>query len=216
MNKSVIPDRSSAEHPMQDRILGAAFKAFTEDGYAETSTLEIARRAKISKRDLYANFSSKHAVLVACIKSRAERMRLPPDLPTPRTRQMLASTLTSFASNLVREVSQPSVIATFRLAIAEAARSPEIAQALDVAGRDATRGALAELLTSAQSAGLIGPGEPTEMAWQYLGLLWEGLMVGLLLGVAATPKPAEAERRATKATAAFMQLRPDPAKGRET
>jgi len=211
MNKSVIPDQSSAEHPMQDRILGAAFKAFTEDGYAETSTLEIARRAKISKRDLYANFSSKHAVLVACITSRAERMRLPPDLPTPRTRQMLASTLTSFASNLVREVSHPSVIATFRLAIAEATRSPEIAQALDVAGREATRGALAELLASAQSTGLIGPGEPNEMAWQYLGLLWEGLIVGLLLGVAATPKPAEAERRATKATAAFMQLHPNPA-----
>lgn len=211
MNKSVIPDQSSAEHPMQDRILGAAFEAFTEDGYAETSTLEIARRAKISKRDLYANFSSKHAVLVACIKSRAERMRLPPDLPTPRTRQMLASTLTAFATNIVREVSHPSVIATFRLAIAEATRSPEIAQALDVAGRDATRGALAELLASAQSAGLIGPGEPTEMAWQYLGLLWEGLMVGLLLGVAASPKPADAKRRATKATAAFMQLHPDPA-----
>ena len=211
MNKSVIPDQSSAEHPMQDRILGAAFKAFTEDGYAETSTLEIARRAKISKRDLYANFSSKHGVLVACIKSRAERMRLPPDLPTPRTRQMLASTLTSFASNLVREVSHQSVIAAFRLAIAEATRSPEIAQALDVAGRDATRGALAELLASAQSTGLIGPGEPNEMAWQYLGLLWEGLIVGLLLGVAATPKPAEAERRATKATAAFMQLHPNPA-----
>ncbi len=211
MNKSVIPDQSSAEHPMQERILGAAFKAFTEDGYAETSTLEIARRAKISKRDLYANFSSKHAVLVACIKSRAQRMRLPPDLPSPRTRQMLASTLTSFASNLVREVSHPSVIATFRLAIAEATRSPEIAHALDVAGRDAARGALAGLLASAQSTGLIGPGEPTEMAWQYLGLLWEGLMVGLLLGVAATPEPAEAERRAIKATAAFMQLHPDPA-----
>jgi AcrR family transcriptional regulator len=206
MNKSVIPDQSSAEHPMQDRILGAAFKAFTEDGYAETSTLEIARRAKISKRDLYANFSSKHAVLIACIKSRAERMRLPPDLPTPRTRQMLASTLTSFASNLVREVSHPSVIATFRLAIAEATRSPEIAQALDIAGRDATRSALAELLASAQSTGLIGPGEPVMMAAQYLGLLWEGLMVGLLLGVAATPTPAETERQATKATKAFMQL----------
>jgi AcrR family transcriptional regulator len=52
---------------MQERILGAAFKAFTEDGYGETSTLEIARRAKVSKRDLYAKFGSKHAVLVACI-----------------------------------------------------------------------------------------------------------------------------------------------------
>jgi AcrR family transcriptional regulator len=214
MKKSVTPDRSSAETPMQERILGAAFKSFIEDGYADTSTLDIARRAKVSKRDLYTNFGSKHAVLVACIKSRADRMRLPPDLPTPRSRQMLASTLTAFATNWVREVSHPSVIATFRLAIAEATRSPGIAQALDVAGRDATRGALAELLANAQSNGLIGSGEPTEMATQYLGLVWEGLMVGLLLGVAATPEPAEAERRATKATAAFMQLHPDPAKAR--
>ncbi len=124
---------------------------------------------------------------------------------------MLAATLTAFASNLVREVSHPSVIATFRLAIAEATRSPEIAQTLDAAGRNAARRALTELLANAQSNGLIGPGEPAEMAMQYLGLLWEGLMVGLLLGVAARPEPAEAERRAAKATAAFMQLHPDPA-----
>jgi AcrR family transcriptional regulator len=201
---------------MQERILGAAFKAFTEDGYGETSTLDIARRAKVSKRDLYAKFGSKHAVLVACIKSRADRMRLPPDLPSPRSRQILASTLTAFATNLVLEVSHSSVIATFRLAIAEATRSPEIAQALDVAGRDAAHSALAELLANAQSIGLIGPGEPREMAAQYLGLLWENLMVGLLLGVAAPPEPADAEQRATKATAAFLQLHPDPAKRGQT
>src|SRR5215510_14361543 len=137
MKKSVLRNRSSTKNPMQERILGAAFKAFTEDGYAETSTLDIARRAKVSKRDLYANFGNKHAVLVACIKSRADRMRLPPGLPSPHTRQMLASTLTAFATNLVREVCHPSVIAAFRLAIAEVTRSPAIAQALDVAGRDA-------------------------------------------------------------------------------
>jgi AcrR family transcriptional regulator len=213
MKQAIIPDLSTAGNRMQERILRAAFQAFTEDGYADTSTLEIARRAKISKRDLYANFGNKHEVLVACIRSRAERMRLPPDLPTPQNRRMLAATLTSFATNLVREVTDPAVIATFRLAIAEATRSPEIAQALEVAGRDATRAALAELLANAQSAGLIGPGEPSAMAWQYLGLLWEGLIVGLLLGVAATPEPADAERRASKATAAFMQLHPDPTPG---
>jgi AcrR family transcriptional regulator len=80
MKRSVIPDPPSADHPMHERILRAAFQAFTQDGYADTSTLEIARRAKISKRDLYANFGSKHAVLIACINSRADRMRLPPDL----------------------------------------------------------------------------------------------------------------------------------------
>jgi AcrR family transcriptional regulator len=57
---------------MHDRILGASFEAFTGEGYAGTSTLDIARRAKVSKRNLYANFGSKHAVLVACIKNRAE------------------------------------------------------------------------------------------------------------------------------------------------
>jgi AcrR family transcriptional regulator len=211
MKKFVTANRSSAETPLHERILGAAFKAFTEDGYAGTSTLEIARRAKISKRDLYASFASKHEMLVACIKSRADRMRLPPDLPTPRSRQMLASTLTAFATNWVREVSHPSVIATFRLAIAEATRSPEIAQALDSGGRDAIRGGLAELLSTAQTAGLIGAEEPTQLAAQFLGLVWEDLMVGLLLGVVATPEPAEAERRAAKATASFMQLHPDPA-----
>ena len=194
---------------MQERILGAAFKAFTEDGYAETSTLDIASRAKISKRDLYANFGSKQAVLVACIKIHADRMRLPPDLPAPRTGPMLASTLTSFATNIVREVSHPSVIATFRLAIAEATRSPEIAQALGAA-RDATSGTLADFLASAQGTGLIGPGGPREMSAQYLGLIWEGLRVDLLLGIAATPKAAEAKRRAIKATAAFMRLHPEP------
>ncbi|HZU88872.1 MAG TPA: TetR/AcrR family transcriptional regulator [Stellaceae bacterium] len=211
MKKAVDRAPAMPEDRMRERILGAAFEAFRENGYAGTSTLDIATRAKISKRDLYANFGSKHAVLVACIKSRADRMRLPPDLPAPRSRQMLASTLTAFATNLVRETSDPSVIAMFRLAIAEATRSPEIARALDSAGRGAARDALAELLAGAQSSGIIGPGEPAEMAAQFLGLVWEGLMVGLLLGVAATPAPAEAERRAAKATAAFMRLHPDPA-----
>ena len=131
IKKPINPVPAAPDNQMRERILGAAFKAFTEDGYAATSTLDIATRAKVSKRDLYASFGSKHAMLVACIKSRADRMRLAPDLPAPRTRQILSSTLTTFATNLVRETSHPTVIAVFRLAIAEATRSPEIAKTLD-------------------------------------------------------------------------------------
>jgi AcrR family transcriptional regulator len=205
--------RSPARDLTRKRILRAAFEAFTEEGYAATSTLEIARRAKISKRDLYANFASKQEVLEACISSRAERMRLAPGVPIPNSREMLAATLTGFAINLLREASHPAVIAAFRLAIAEAVRAPEMARTLDIAGRDAARGALAELLAGAQLRGLLGAGNPFEMAAQYLGLLWESLMVGLLLGVAETPAPAEARRRASRATSAFMQLYPDPTPG---
>jgi AcrR family transcriptional regulator len=213
----LLASMKRSDHPvpaataMHDRILGAAFEAFTGEGYAGTSTLDIARRAKVSKRDLYANFSSKQAMLVACIKRRAERMQLLPDLPAPRDRQMLAATLTAFATNFVRETSDASVIAVFRLAIAEASRAPEIAQTLDAAGRGGARRALAKLLANAQSSGLLGPGDPTEMAAQYFGLLWEGLMVGLLLGVTPAPGPVEAAHRAGKATTAFMRLHPAPA-----
>src|ERR1700730_18736689 len=108
MRESISPVPAAAENHTHERIIGAAFQAFMEEGYAGTSTLDIATRAKVSKRDLYANFASKHAVLVDCIKGRAERMRLPPDLPIPGSRQMLASTLTAFATNLVREISHPS------------------------------------------------------------------------------------------------------------
>jgi AcrR family transcriptional regulator len=202
---------ATVENPMCNRILGAAFAAFTENGYAGTSTLEIATRAKVSKRDLYANFGNKQAMLVACIKRRVARMRLSADLPIPRDRKMLASTLTAFAVNLLGEGAHPTVIAMFRLAIAEATRSPEIAQALEGIGRDATRRALAELLTRAQSGGLIGAGEPSAMASRYLALLWEGLLVSLLLGVSVPPKPEEIARRAAEATCTFLRLYPDPA-----
>ncbi len=182
MTKAASPARRAAESPIHERILGAAFQAFTEEGYAGTSTLDIATRAKVSKRDLYANFASKHAVLVACIKSRADRIRPSPDLPAPNNRQMLASTLTAFATNLVLEISHPSVIATFRLAIAEATRSPEIAQALDTAGRDATRGALAELLASAQAARTHWAGRASRDGDAIFGARLGGADGGLAIG----------------------------------
>jgi AcrR family transcriptional regulator len=212
MKNRLTPDPDADdESPISGRILGAAFKAFTENGYAGTSTLEIATRAKVSKRDLYANFGSKQAVLIACIKSRTARMQLSPDLPVPQSRAMLAAALKGFAATLLDEVSHPSVIAMFRLAIAEATRSPEVAQTLQEAGRDASRQAVAALLAQAQSAGLIGAGEPAAMAIQYLALLWGDLLVGLLLGRAERPKADEIERRAETATRDFLRLHPEPA-----
>ena len=191
---------------MRERILGAAFKLFVEKGYAGTSTLEIATCAKVSKRDLYATVGNKQAMLVAGITARTRMMQLRPDLPIPRSREELASILNAYATRLMAEVSHPTVIAAFRLAIGEATRSPEIARALEASGRKPSRDALADLFASAQSAGVIGEGDPTQMATRYLGLLWEGLQVSLLLGVAQTPKKDEIKRRADRATTAFLQL----------
>jgi len=194
-----------AEGPAYERILDTAFKAFMENGYAGTSTLEIATRAQVSKRDLYANFSSKQAILVACIAGRAARMRLSPTPPAPRSREMLEATLRDFGVTVIREVSQPAVTAMFRLAIAEAGNSTEVAQMLEEA-RSTNRSALAALLAAAQASGILGDGDSEQMMEQFFALLWGDLLLSLLLGVAATPKRAEIERRAHAATEAFFRL----------
>jgi AcrR family transcriptional regulator len=204
-----VPEEA-AEPAVRDRILTAAFSAFTERGFAETSTLEIATRARASKRELYALFGSKQDMLVACIRERAKRLRLPVDLPELRDRETLRKTLAAFGVRLVREVSDPAVVAMFRLAIAEAAHTPEIAQALNDIAVAASRDALREIMRRARSAHLLG-GEPAEMAGHFFGLLWGNLMLGLLLGIAERPNQREIERRAEAASAAFLRAYPEPA-----
>jgi AcrR family transcriptional regulator len=206
MNRPLPPDQApAAENLTCDRILEAAFNSFIENGYAGTSTLEIATRAKVSKRDLYAKFRNKQAILVTCIATWAARVRLSPDLGVPRSREMLTATLVSFGASVVREVSHPAVIAMFRLAIAEAKRSPEIAETLS-ASRSVNRGALAELLGLAQASGILARGDPQQMTERYFALLWGDLMLNRLLGTASSPSSAEIDQRARDATEAFLKI----------
>jgi len=195
------------ETTVRGRILEAAFAAFTKSGYAATSTLEIATRARVSKRELYALVGNKQEMLVACITERAKRFQAPAGLPVPRDRESLAHLLASFGTQLVREVSDPAVIAVFRLAIGEAAQAPEVARTLDSIGREAGRDALRNIMRQAEASGLL-KGRPAELAEQFRGLLWGDLMVNLLLGVVERPNLREIARRARDAAAAFLQLHP--------
>jgi AcrR family transcriptional regulator len=194
---------------VRERILEAAFAAFMQSGYAMTSTLEIARRARVSKRELYALVGNKQEMLIACISERAKRLDVPPDLPVLRDRETLAQLLASFGTKLVREISDPTVIAVFRLAIAEVVHAPEVARVLNSIGREASRAALRKIMAQAQTSGLL-PGRPAELAQQFAGLLWGDLVVSLLLGVAERPTPREIAGRARDAAAAFLQLHPLP------
>jgi AcrR family transcriptional regulator len=187
------------------RILKAAFAAFSAQGYAQTSMLEIATRAKVSKRELYALVGAKHDMLVACITERAGRMRPPPDLPEPRDRESLAAVLAIVGERILREVSAPPVLGVFRLAIAEAERAPEVAHALDSIGRGGARTTLRTLFEMAQARGLLS-GDPVGMAERFLALLWGDLMIGLLLRVVDPPAPEQAEARAREAASAFLRL----------
>ena len=191
------------------RILGAALSAFMEAGYAQTSTLEIATRARVSKRELYALFGNKEAMLVACITERAQRLKAPADLPELRDRKILTEVLIAFGTRLLTETTDPVVVAVFRLAISETVNAPKVAQALDSIARKPTRDALRAIMANARSAGLL-VGDPDAMTEKFSGLLWGDLMTGLLLQVADRPSAAEIARRARDATMAFLQIYPEP------
>jgi AcrR family transcriptional regulator len=205
--KSSKVDAATGQTSLRARILQAAFSAFMERGYAETSTLEIATRARASKRELYAEFGSKQDMLVACIRDRAKRMEMPADVPKPRDREALSRTLLEFGARLLRETSDPAVVAVFRLAIAEAQRAPEVGRALNEIAIEANRAALREIMRHACSAGLVD-GEVAEMSDHFAGLLWGNRMLGHLLGVAERPGAREIALRAQAASDAFLRAYP--------
>jgi AcrR family transcriptional regulator len=210
LSDKALPIRRAPKGELRERVLAAAFATFTERGYAGASTLEIARRANASKRELYTMFNNKQGMLVACIAERTQRMRAPLQVPEVRDRDTLAVTLRDFGTAILTGVTHPKVLAVYRLAVAEAERVPDVADALYRLGRKASQAALAETLAAAQARGLLGRAEPAVMASQFFALLFEDLLVQLLLRVANPPGPKEIERRAEHATRMLLRLHDAP------
>jgi AcrR family transcriptional regulator len=196
--------RSETTDDRRKRIQEAAFGIVKARGYARATTLEIATRAKVSKRELYALFDDKQAIIASCIAERVRQMQMPLELPAVRDRDGLAQLLSAFGSTVLRVVSDSAVTTLFRVAVAEVERTPEIAAALDSIGRAGNRAVLAAALSRAQQAGLLREGSPELMAEHFFGLLWGDLRLGLLLGVRPPPRNAEIEHRAREAALTFL------------
>ena len=194
---------------IRERVLEAAFTLFSENGFSSTSMLDIATRTRVSKRDLYALFNNKHAVLAAGIRERAQRMRWPLDTttPVPQTGDALAALLIEFGVSILKTVCHPEVLAVFRLAIAESDSAPEIARTLYKSGREANQKALTELLRKAQARGLVLAGDPAVLAVRYLAVLWGDLLIRLLMRLREAPTEREIEIRARAATETLIVSR---------
>ena len=195
-----------AERTTRQRILDAAFATFLSKGYAGTSTLEIATRAKVSKRELYALFNDKSELFAAGIKHRTDIMRMPLVAPDLSDAEALKKTLIACGTSLLTGVTHPHVLSVHRLVIAESQRSPELAVILDREGRSANVAALTQMIREAQNRHLLREGNPAALAHVFSGLLWGDLFARLLLRVEKTPNEKEIARRARDATATFLIL----------
>jgi AcrR family transcriptional regulator len=195
----------SSEPSKRDRILHAAMCEFMEHGFAAATTLKIASRASVSKRELYALVGNKEEMLATCIAERGGRMRLPEGFAAPTDRASLKAALQRYGSTMLRELTDPDVIGVFRLGIAEVKRSPSIARSLDAKGRQAANAALEAILRAARASRLLRDGDLRRMMSHYGGLLWGDLLVWILLGIEKSPSAAEIERRAEDAASIFLE-----------
>ena len=197
---------SSDAGEKRSRILSAAMDTFMEHGFAAATTLEIATRAKVSKRELYTLVGNKEAMLAACVAGRGQRMRLPSDFPAPTDTASLRSALRLYGVTLLRELTDPNVLAVFRLAISEWKRSPGVAASINEQGRKPARAALNSLLRAARAAKLLKDNDLAAMASHYQGMLRGDFYVWLLLGTEKAPAAKDIERRAAEVADLFLAL----------
>ena len=202
------PDPLDDLPPRRRAMLIAAVQVLMEQGYARASTLEIATRARVSKRELYAEFGSKRGILEALIASSAKRMQVPLAPAEIGDRHALAAALTAYGVSALTTLTNPYVLAMYRLAIAEAPADRELGSILDASGRQPNRQALVEIVRRGQAAGFLGAAEPDRIGQQFFSLLIGDLVVWLLLGVGEAPDAREIADRAEEATRAVLALHP--------
>jgi AcrR family transcriptional regulator len=207
--QSSLSTPQPASNSIRERVLPAAFTLFREHGFSSTSMLDIVTRARVSKRDLYALFKNKHAVLAACIGEHAQQMRRPLQAanPVPQTRGALAALLVEFGVSILQTVCHPDTLTVFRLAIAESDRAPEIGRTLESNGREANQKVLIELIQKGQTRRLISAGDPAVLANHYIAVLGADLLIRLLMRVREAPTEREIESRARAATEILLPSR---------
>lgn len=90
--------------PMQHRILAAALALFSEKGYEEVSTKEIATRADVAEGSLFHNFGNKKGLLTAVMQPIVQHI-LPTMLDTLNQTALNQThpTLESFLVPLIRD-----------------------------------------------------------------------------------------------------------------
>ena len=209
--KELFPLKKQAQKPdlpQRDRILAAATEVFLECGFGQTSTAEIASRAKVSKRELYAHFADKHALLVAVVT--AHQALLEGELKTARTPgEDIATILEKIAGAVQNFLLSERFGKMMRLVVAASFYDVNLAEQFYENGPNRGRKAVAQLLKAQMKVGTLRKADPEAAAD-----LFFDLVVGSHLTMAAVLGQLESRSRSRRdihqSLASFLTLyRPD-------
>ena len=154
----------------QARILDAASTAFLENGFEFTSTADIAKLARVSKRELYACFADKRAILAAVIARLQQEIQLQVNLSWSSSEDV-ATVLTRAGTEILDFVSSEKFGKLFRIVAAETFRDPVSAEKFYLLGPGVGRENTAAFLKRRMASGDLRKADPLRAADDFLDLI---------------------------------------------
>jgi len=184
-------------------VYEAARHAFAVDGYAATSTEELARRAGISTKTLYRLFPGKAAVFEAMVSNRLDRLLSDVNLRTADGVD-IDDGLRAALLDCAALVLDPDVVALQRIVLQESAAFPELAVAFYRNGIVRTASALARWLRAQVKRELIALDDVEEAAGILVGMIASAPQRAAIYGGVPLPSRSEIERRVRTCAALFL------------
>jgi TetR/AcrR family transcriptional regulator, mexJK operon transcriptional repressor len=154
----------------ESRILAAASEIFLEKGYEETSTADIAQRAKVSKRELCSNFAEKRDILAAVITQLQTEMQSQADISWS-SNDDLRKVLIDAGTRLLRFINSEKFGQLLRIVVAESFRDPTTAAKFYQLGPGRGRKQTAVFMRRHMKSGHLRKADPLTAADVFLDLI---------------------------------------------
>jgi AcrR family transcriptional regulator len=171
-NVHQIPAPEALSPARRARILEGAAAVFMQGGFEGASMSQIATAARVSKGTLYNYFPGKQDLFAAVVRQRCERLVEEvfgePESSVPLGD--LTAQLTRIGRTMLRTMVSRDGQAIFRVAVMEASKFPDLAQAFLDSGPNVMVGRMAAWLTRQIEAGHLRPHEPLFAAEQFFAL----------------------------------------------
>ncbi len=185
--------RAADKQARQLALLHTAAQLFLEKGYGKVSLEMIARAAHVAVRTIYVKFGGKAGLLNAIIvEGRAHFFESMHDMETDT--RPIKEILTDFSLRFLELVTMPAFEGMYRMVIAEAKTTPELAQTFFQAGPKQTREQLARFFARPEIRAQLREDVPLEaLPVHLLNSVMGDQLMPTLFGLG---NPSEAENQA--------------------
>jgi AcrR family transcriptional regulator len=214
-----MPSRGPEDHVVQEssqedrvaRIVAASFEVFSEYSFQDATTAEIARRAQVSKRDLYAHFPDKHSLLIAIVINllKEEEDSIAETIQRARVLPLLRERLEVLGLTLVTRTLSAPMSAIVRLVTSESIARPLIGVVYFENG-PARRSKLISEFLSTQVVASKRPtaGETVSAGEHYLALIAHQPLMAALIGAQDEWDTVSMQLHVKRAVDCFLRAHP--------